>query len=130
MLGDTLGHWVGLLAAARVSVHLSVNGDAGSLPGSVEAAAAGVVAEGLANVAAHSAAPEVTVSLQLGIDGATVAVCDPGPARQNSRGSNSGLARQHRRITDLGGHLHAGACPNGGFALQAHLPAQIATKSR
>lgn len=89
-----------------------------------------MVAEGLANVAAHSAAPEVTVSLQLGIEGATIAVCDPGPARQSSGGSGSGLNRQHDRVTDLGGHLYAEACPNGSFALQAHLPAQIATKSR
>lgn len=129
-LADTLGRWVGLLAATGVSVHVSVTGDGASLPGVVEAAAAAVVAEGLANVVAHSAAPEVTVSLRLGVEGATVAVCDPGPARPNSGGSGSGLARQHDRITEMGGHLYAGACPNGGFALRAHLPAQTTTDSR
>ena len=130
MLGEALGHWVGLLAAAGVSVHLSVNGDAASLPNAVEATAAGVVAEGLANVAAHSAAPEVTVSLQLGIEGATVAISDPGPARQDSSGSGSGLDRQRDRIDDLGGSLNAGTGPNGGFSLRAHLPAHLSANSQ
>ncbi len=130
MLGEALGHWVGLLAAAGISVHLSVSGDAASLPDAVEVAIAGLVAEGLANVAAHSAAPEVTVSLQLGAEDATVAISDPGPARQDSSGSCSGLARQNRQIADLGGNLHAGTCPNGGFTLRAHLPAQITANSQ
>lgn len=130
MLGQSLGYWVGLLAGAGVSVHLSIAGDIALLPDAVEIAVAELLGEAFANVAAHSAAAEVNVSLLLGADTATVTVADPGPARRSGAGSGSGLARHAERVADLGGRLTAGACPDGGFVLRAQLPVQTTTSNR
>jgi signal transduction histidine kinase len=100
-----------------------------SLPHQIQAAAYRVVQEALTNVRRHAAhATEVAVDLRY-IDGQlAVAVRNNGDARlakpATSRGGHFGLIGLSERVTALGGRLHAGAQPTGGWQLVAPLPIQ------
>ena len=121
-VGEALGHWIGVLASTGVSVHLSVRGDSAALPAPVQEATAGLIAEALANAAAHSTAAEVEIALLVTALGASVTVRDPGPARGSSNGAGCGLQWQQRQLERLGGHLQAGYDSQGGFSVQADIP--------
>lgn len=129
LLGAAVWQWVGLLASSGMSVNLSVRGDTAGLPSLVEVAVAGLLAEALANVAAHSAAAEVGVTLHFTRCGATVSIRDPGPGRRGSAGSGHGLERQSQCLARLGGHLQAGPDPDGGFSVQGDIPITAPTSA-
>lgn len=121
-LREALTRSMGVLSSTGVSVSLTVHGDAASLPEAVEAAAAGLLGEALANVIAHSTAPSVRIQLELGPEVTTVTIDDPGPSRVHGPGAGSGLERQRKRVEDLRGELTAGSCRDGGFAVRGRIP--------
>lgn len=127
-LGAVLGSWASTLASAGVSVHLSVRGSAVGLARATEDLLASIVAEGLANVAGHSAAPEVAVSLSFEPDEVLVSVSDPGPFRPGSNGSGTGLGRLHDAVRRQGGTMSASPSTDGGFELDARLRLAETTK--
>ncbi|GIE29407.1 two-component sensor histidine kinase [Actinoplanes italicus] len=96
------------------------------LPHEVQVAVFRVVQEALTNVRRHGAdASEVTVDL--GHDGRSlnIVVRDDGsrPATGDlARGTGFGLTGLDERVTALGGRLHAGPRPGGGWELTASLP--------
>jgi signal transduction histidine kinase len=83
-----------------------------------------VTREGLTNALKH--APGAPVRVTFDDDGKTVvvAVVNGAPPRPCSPGdgNHSGLIGLQERIGLLGGTLHAGPRPEGGFVLQAHIP--------
>ncbi|RII12032.1 Sensor histidine kinase DesK [Streptomyces sp. YIM 130001] len=83
-----------------------------------------VTREGLANALKH--APGAPVRVTFHDEGDTVAVTvlnDAPPApRSPGDGNRSGLVGLHERVRLLGGTLHAGPRPEGGFALSARIP--------
>lgn len=121
VLGDTLGRWIGLLASAGVVVQLTLNGDIAALPPVLAATAAGVLAEALANLTAHSHTTRADICIRVDAHRLTVTVSDPGPSRGPGNTSGSGLGRQTERVA-AAGQLHAGPDPHGGFEVRAELP--------
>jgi len=118
----------GFTAAHRI--HATLHRDPGvpdTLPPETQAAAYRVIQEALTNVGRHATgATEATVDLR----------CDDGHLEVTVRNDSSGRARpatgrnDHygligltERVNALGGHLHAGAEPGGGWRLTARLPA-------
>lgn len=98
-----------------------------SLPHQIQAAAYRVAQEALTNVRRHAAdATEVTVDLRCADGHLEVAVRDDGGARlakpAATRGGHYGLIGLTERVTALGGRLHAGPQPAGGWHLIARLP--------
>jgi signal transduction histidine kinase len=94
---------------------------AGPLSAAVEVAAYRIVSEALNNVARHSGATEVDVSLALH-DTLTVEVHDNGRGIPEDAVAGIGLASQRERAVELGGEWHVTARPGGGTTVRAVLP--------
>ncbi|GAA0510130.1 hypothetical protein Ade02nite_52750 [Paractinoplanes deccanensis] len=110
--------------AAGVDATLTVEGSPADVPAAVERTAYRIVQESLTNVARHAAPAAATVSVRYRPTAMTIQVDDNGAA---SRGAAApppgiGLLGMRERVTALGGHLHAGPRPEGGFRVRAELP--------
>jgi signal transduction histidine kinase len=126
-----LNELVARTASAGLRVRSQTQGQARELPFGVDVAAYRIVQEALTNVAKHAgpATADVTVTyrqddvtIQVDDDGKLAASLAPGgPVPGSTRGS--GLAGMRERVTALGGELHAGPRPGGGFRVRARLPA-------
>jgi signal transduction histidine kinase len=83
-----------------------------------------IVEEALTNVARHSTARRVAVTLDVSAATVRVSVSDPGPARHPSTdgGARRGLAGMAERAALFGGEVTAGPTGDGGFAVAAVLP--------
>jgi signal transduction histidine kinase len=95
--------------------------DLPALPSGVELAAYRIVQEALTNVARHSRARAATV--RIGYDGGVdLEVTDDGVGGPAVPGN--GLTGMQERADALGGRFEAGAGPEGGFRVAAHLPVE------
>jgi len=92
------------------------------VPWACDVAAYRVVQESLTNVCKHAGPTDVLVSLRSSPDGLTVVVANDGPAAAVS-GRGHGIVGMRERVEALGGTLHAGPRPAGGFRVSAVLPA-------
>ncbi|GAB2827372.1 sensor histidine kinase [Streptomyces daliensis] len=83
-----------------------------------------VTREGLTNALKHASGAPVRVTFHDEGDTVVVAVVNGAPPvpRSPGGGSRSGLVGLQERISLLGGTLHAGPRPEGGFALSARIP--------
>ncbi|MFJ8138692.1 sensor histidine kinase [Streptomyces sp. NPDC096013] len=83
-----------------------------------------VTREGLTNALKHAPGAPVRVTFQDEGDTVVVAVVNDAPPVRCSpgAGNRSGLVGLQERISLLGGTLHAGPCPEGGFVLSARIP--------
>ncbi|AXK32321.1 two-component sensor histidine kinase [Streptomyces armeniacus] len=83
-----------------------------------------VTREGLTNALKHAPGAPVRVTFDEEGDTVTVAVVNDAPPapRSPGDGNRSGLVGLQERIGLLGGALHAGPRPEGGFALSARIP--------
>lgn len=83
-----------------------------------------VTREGLANALKHASGAPVRVTFHDEGDTVVVAVVNDAPPVPRSRGdgNRSGLVGLRERISLLGGTLHAGPRPEGGFVLSARMP--------
>ena len=90
-----------------------------------------IVREALTNVRKHAPGARVTVAISYGESGVRLAVrntAPPGPAADLSRtGSGLGIAGLRQRVELVDGTLAAGGTPDGGFCVQATLPAYVPT---
>lgn len=119
--------------AAGQAVSFTADGDPGQISPTVRRTVYRVVQESLTNARKHAPGAEVTVALSYRADGATVRVAT-GPARRPldvalvGSGSGAGLLGLAQRVELVGGTLHAGPRPGGGFLVDAILPAYVPTR--
>lgn len=103
-------------------VTLTSDGPLDELPTGLQLTVFRVVQESLTNVAKHSGAGRIDVTLTLGADGLVVDVIDSGPARgRSSSGTGHGLVGMRERARLYGGSLEAGA-RGAGFAVRLQVP--------
>jgi signal transduction histidine kinase len=133
-----LGDLVDSAAAAGLTVHVEPPDGPAPLPAEVDLAAYRIVQEALTNSARHSGGSTATVRISQRSGGLLVEVADNGKARPSGSGSGagsgprsgsgsgpgsgSGIAGMTERAKVLGGTLHAGPRPGGGFGVRAWLP--------
>jgi signal transduction histidine kinase len=87
-----------------------------------------VVQEALTNVRKHAPGARARVHVHYHTDGMRLVVDNTTPARPidpalSATGGGTGLAGLHRRVDLVGGVLHTGPTPEGGFRVEATLPA-------
>jgi signal transduction histidine kinase len=119
-LGDLVDH----AAAAGLQVRAETGGTVRELPFGVDQAAFRIVQEALTNVTRHAGTDTATVCVRYGQHDLTVQVDDDGQGRNDSLPppGGSGIAGMRERAAALGGELHAGPRPGGGFRVTATLP--------
>ena len=137
-----LAHLDSLVARARAAgqpVTVTVTGAARPLPPDVDQAAYRIVQEGLTNVSRHAGRALACVRLAYGAGTLTVQVDDDGdgpgrPAHHGqansghanlAQGPGLGLVGMRERVSALGGRLHAGPQPGGGFLVRAEIPVPV-----
>lgn len=110
--------------AAGLDVRVVEEGEPGPLPADVDVTAYRIVQESLTNSSRHSGSGRATVRLVYGERELAVEVDDDGPTSRARRvnGSGKGITGMSERAQALGGTLHAGPRPDGGFSVQARLP--------
>ncbi|MEU1535089.1 sensor histidine kinase [Streptomyces fagopyri] len=117
--------------ATGMAVRVHREGDAVGLPAAVDLAAYRIVQEALTNTLRHAVgADEVSVRVTADRVSVKVRVIDNGlPAQGGSRvmGAGRGLVGMKERARLVGGSLHAGALPGGGFEVAARLPVERAS---
>lgn len=107
-------------AGLEVSVH--EDGTARQLPPAVDLTAYRIIQEALTNVTKHAVTDKAQVRLVWNRDDVTVTVTDDGSRTSPGRPPGYGLIGMRERATAVGGTLTAGARPQGGFLVEAHLP--------
>jgi signal transduction histidine kinase len=125
----TREHLDDLLArTAQTGVQLDVDivGDVSSIPGPAARATYRILQEGLTNAIRHAPGAAIRVSVACG-DGVRLEIVNqPAPADAVSIGqvgSGRGLTGLDERAAALGGTIHCGPVPAGGWRLSAELPA-------
>lgn len=89
-----------------------------------------IVQEALSNALRHAPSAEVSVDCEISDDDAghpqlrirVVNTAPPEPAVDPAPGAGLGLAGLRERAAAVGGQMHAGPTPDGGFSVQALLP--------
>jgi signal transduction histidine kinase len=106
-----------------LAVEVSVEGEARSLPPTVDVSAYRIVQEALTNTIKHSAASRADVHLRYWPDELEVEIVDDGrPNGASSSGPGGlGLIGMRERAALHGGQLSAGPAAGGGFAVRAKL---------
>jgi len=137
-----LGDLVDSATAAGLTVRVEPPEGPATLPAEVDLAAYRIVQEALTNSARHSGGSTATVRISRQDGGVLVEVADNGKGRRSGSGSGSGsglgsgagsgagsgsgaghgIAGMTERAKVLGGTLHAGPRPDGGFGVRAWLP--------
>ncbi|CAM5640200.1 histidine kinase OS=Streptomyces rimosus subsp. rimosus (strain ATCC / DSM 40260 / JCM 4667 / NRRL 2234) OX=1265868 GN=SRIM_020955 PE=4 SV=1 [Streptomyces rimosus subsp. rimosus] len=111
-------------AGARISV--SRSGEPLALAPAVDRAAYRIVQEGLTNAHKHAAGAPVTVALRYEPDSLLVEVVNgpvpPGSAAGPEVSGGQGLTGLRERARLVGGMVHSGPLPDGGFRLAGVLP--------
>ena len=130
-----MGDLVDNAVAAGLAVRVEEDGRPGPLPVDVDLTAYRIIQEALTNTARHSGGSTATVRLGYGDGALRVEVEDdgtPGPPRAApvlANGSGHGIAGMTERAAALGGTLHAGPRPQGGFGVRAWLPVREALQN-
>ncbi|MFG2818587.1 sensor histidine kinase [Kitasatospora sp. NPDC048365] len=111
--------------AAGTAVELRRDGEPHPLAAATGHAAYRIVQEGLTNAHKHAPAAPITVALRWEPDALLVEVVN-GPAPQGGQpaavSGGQGLTGLRERARLLGGMVHSGAAPGGGFRLAGVLP--------
>jgi signal transduction histidine kinase len=124
----SLAHIDGLIAgvhAAGLDVHVTVEGRPPTLPTGLDMAAYRIVQEALTNVLKHAAAPQAELHLRYLTDSLQLRISNTGTTDPPARAGN-GLIGMRERVALYGGHLEAGAHPDGRFLVNAILPVKSA----
>lgn len=126
---EPLSDLVGRFAGHSPEVHLHLPGqDQPPLPPEVATTIYRIVQEALTNIVLHApAAAHVVVAVDGAPSGVTVEVTNDGPAGPSvsswfASSGGHGLVGMRERVEALGGTLHAGPGPGGGWAVRATVP--------
>jgi signal transduction histidine kinase len=110
---------------------LQIAGRPGSVTPEAGHAVYRAVQEALTNSARYAPGSVVTVTARWTSTSLAVAIEDPGPGTGHEvvtgHGSGLGLAGMHERLGEVGGTLHAGPRPEGGWAVQLEVPTVISS---
>ncbi|HEY8456232.1 MAG TPA: sensor histidine kinase [Actinopolymorphaceae bacterium] len=126
---------------AGLDVAIDVSGTRRSVPSAVDVAAYRIIQEALTNVLRHARATAVRIHLSYDPQRLRLQVVDNGVGNTKTsahpealaerpddgsqarlRGAGAGIAGMRERASVLGGELHAGPLPEGGFSVKATLP--------
>ena len=109
-----------------MAVAMETSGDRRPLSESADLCGYRIVQEALTNTLKHSSARAADVRLDYGPRSWTVTVSDDGPSHRLDASSTDrpghGLIGMHERTILLGGKLHTGPSPSGGFTVRATIP--------
>ena len=108
---------------SRSSTRLIVDGCVISLDPGVELTAYRIVQEALTNARRHAPGSCVDVELHYADDLLQVRIRDNGPGPKPGSDAGHGLIGMRERAAMVGGEVFAGAGPDGGFVVEAVLPA-------
>ena len=113
-------------AQTGVQLDFDIVGDVNSLPGHAARATYRILQEGLTNAIRHAPGAAIHVSVACG-DGIRLEIVNHTPPAGavgiGELGSGHGLAGLAERVAALGGTIHSGPVPAGGWRLSAELPA-------
>ena len=130
--GDGLGPQPGLGAItdlidqhrrAGLPVALEIHGEPRPVPAGIELCLYRVVQESLTNVRKHAGAPPTDVALRYGPEVVEVSVRDQGVGPRTRGRDGHGIAGMRDRVALYGGTFHARGSPDGGFVVEASVPA-------
>ncbi|HEY4460584.1 MAG TPA: sensor histidine kinase, partial [Pseudonocardiaceae bacterium] len=114
--------------AAGLPVEHTVDGATRAIPPAVDLTAYRVIQESLTNVHKHAGPAAATVQVSYGPAVLRILVADDGIGPTNAPpGDGHGIVGMRERAVALGGTLHTGARPGGGFQVQVTLPAPETT---
>jgi signal transduction histidine kinase len=111
---------------AGLSIDLVREGEEVELPPGVALSAYRIVQEALTNVLKHAGPAQACVVLRYLPHQLEIEVTDTGDGSGRGGGSGHGLEGIRERVGLYGGWLDAGQRPEGGFALRAGLPLEVA----
>jgi signal transduction histidine kinase len=124
------------IANAGVPVDIVIEGEPRHLPRLIDWSAFRIVQEALTNVLKHANAAHARVTIGYDAETLRIEVIDDGrtgPSRDGARardGSDQrgqGLIGMRERVAVLGGDIHAGRAPTGGFIVRACIPTERAS---
>ena len=119
---DDLPQLLARVEQAGLPVHLTVRGEARSLPAAVDLAAYRIVQEALTNSVRHASATRAVVLLDYSADRLQVRIGDDGQGSARPAVAGRGMTGMRERTTLLGGSLTIGSGELGGFELAVTLP--------
>jgi signal transduction histidine kinase len=108
--------------AAGMPVTLHVEGQPRHVPAGLDLSAFRIVQEALTNVHKHAHGAPATVRVVWERRELSLQVRDAGAGEARANGNGHGLVGMRERVRLLGGELHAGRLPGGGFEVTAVLP--------
>ena len=120
-LGDLVDH---AREASGSEVRLIMSGPATRLDPGVELAAYRIVQEALTNARRHAPGAAVDVELRYAGDALRLRIRDNGPGQDAWNHAGHGLLGMRERAAAVGGSLRAGDARDGGFCVEAELPAK------
>ncbi|MEU2050033.1 sensor histidine kinase [Streptomyces albidoflavus] len=118
--------------AAGLQVHCAISGEPVDLSAGSQLAVYRIVQEALTNTLKHAGRTRTAVTLTWEHDRRRLSlrICDAGPGEQAApspahvfdRGAGHGLVGIRERVSAMGGTLHTGHRPGGGYCVHAALP--------
>jgi signal transduction histidine kinase len=109
-------------AATGAGTRLIIRGPADPLDPGVELAAYRIVQEALTNARRHAPGAAVDVELYYADDAVRLRIRDNGPGCVDGAPSGHGLLGMRERAAAVGGQVHTGPAPGGGFLVETVLP--------
>jgi signal transduction histidine kinase len=110
--------------ASGVSVNLHVDGTPLSMPPALDLCAYRIVQEALTNAIKHAAPAHASVNVRWRESVLELEISDDGrhPRSVKRTTAGHGIAGMRERVALHSGSFEAGAKPDGGFTVRAHLP--------
>ncbi|MER5938157.1 sensor histidine kinase [Streptomyces sp. NPDC001928] len=115
---------VSACASAGVTVTVSTEGEPQPLSPGVDLTAFRIVQEALTNVTKHATTEAASVRLTYSGSRLQITVTNDGPAAPVAQSRGFGVMGMRERAHSIGGELHAGPRPEGGFEVTTALPLQ------
>jgi signal transduction histidine kinase len=119
---DRLDELVAAAGAAGNEVRLRREGDPRPVPTGVDVTAYRIVQEALTNVRRHAPGAAAEVVVRYAGHAVRLEVRDHGTGPPSTNVDGHGLLGMRERAAMIGGSLHAGPAPGGGFLVTADLP--------